>query len=109
MNANKDNKEVFFDFIRPEIRKLAMQMEQKFRLHDEERGNPFDIRMSYDELIDFTSERLECEEDELYTAMGLIGNPRKPPSVVFSETADVCNFHLIRAIAYEKEWLKGVQ
>ena len=101
-------KVVFYDFVRPEIRKLAMQMEQKFRLHDEERGNPFDLKMSYDDLLYFVDGRLEEEEDELYTAMGLLGNPCRPPSVVFLETADVCNFHLIRAIAYEKEWLKGL-
>ena len=102
-----------FECLRPEIRKMAFQMEEKFRLHDKERGNPF---RPLD--FDFINNRLLDELDELYTSMGYatdlyvsVGymvDERKPPSAIWKEAADCCNFILMTAVNYEREWRKGV-
>ena len=103
MNDNTMNKEVFYEHLRPEVRKLAMQMENKFRLHDKDRGNPFNC-----DDQDFMEDRLVDEEIEMLRAMGRLDKPRRPPSVVWAEAADRCNFILMMAVNYEREWLKGV-
>jgi len=93
-----------FECLRPEIRKMAFQMEEKFRLHDKERGDPF---LCDDQ--EFMEHRLDEEEIEMEKAMGRCGNPdeKKPPSVIWKEAADRCNFILMMAVNYEREWKKG--
>ena len=87
--------EVMYRQIRPEIRKLAMLQEQKFALHDLERGNPFHC----DDQI-FISCRLREETREMRKAMQ--NNER--PSIIWKEAADRCNFILMQAVAYEYQW-----
>ena len=102
-----------FECLRSEIRKMAFQMEEKFRLHDKERGDPFRFLE-----LDFINNRLVEELDELYTSMGYATDlyvsmgcavdARKPPSAIWKEAADCCNFILMVAVNYEREWRKGV-
>jgi hypothetical protein len=106
--TDPDKAAAFYDFIRPEIRRMAIQMEKKFRLHDRERGDPFRIDAPYDQLMEFFDMRIAEEIIELDTAMGLLGHPRKPPSVVFGEIADITNFYLMKGVAFDKEWRKGI-
>ncbi len=88
-------KDVIFRQIRPEIRKMAMMQEQKFRLYDEERGNPF---LCTDQ--EFMKNRLHDETREMKRAMDNNENPH----TVWKEAADRCNFILMQAVAYEYEW-----
>lgn len=91
-----EQKVALYDTIRPEIRKLAHQMEMKFRLHDNERGNPFDCNDQK-----FMEDRLQEEEWEFQLAL----NNRDPPSKLWSEGADCCNFRLMMIINAERERL----
>lgn len=90
-----EQKAALYDSIRPEIRKLAHQMEIKFRIHDMERGNPFDC-------VDntFLNNRLNEESAEFYNVITF----RYRPSKLWAEGADCCNFRLMRIINYEREW-----
>ena len=103
-----ERKAALYDVIRPEIRKLAHQMEIKFRLHDKERGNPFDC-----DDQDFMEMRLEEEECEFSKAIGrnplYIDKKRggvDPPSKIWSEGADCCNFRLMMIIDAIRDWKK---
>jgi hypothetical protein len=90
-------KETLFNLIRPEVRKMAMQMEMKFRMHDEERGDPF----LCDDFL-FMKQRVKDETKEMYDAV----EQMKPPSEVWREAADRCNIITMEAVAYEKRWKK---
>jgi len=94
-NLTIEQKAALYDTIRPEIRKLAHQMEIKFRLYDNERGNPFDCG---DE--EFMIARSIDEDKEFQAAI----NTGYQPSKVWAEGADCCNFRLMRIINYEREW-----
>lgn len=94
-----------YECLRPQIRKMAHQMEQKFRLHDEERGDPFNPS-----TFEFLSSRFDHEWDEFMKAMGdifrldsgTIGGMK--PSDVWKEAADCCNFITMMAVNYERQW-----
>lgn len=90
-----DQKAALYDTIRPEIRKLAHQMEIKFRIHDKDRGNPFDCEDDKF-MISRLSEEMEEFENEI--------NNGHQPSKVWREGSDCCNFFLMRIINYEKAW-----
>jgi hypothetical protein len=93
---NEDEmKDILFRQIRPEIRKMAFQMEHNFAMHDRDRGNPFLCTDYY--LI---RERLQQETREMHKAMKTC----RSPSDVWSEAADRCNFILMEAAAYEYNW-----
>jgi len=94
MTLTVEQRAALYDSIRPEIRKLAHQMEIKFRLHDDDRGDPFDCTDNK-----FLKRRLKDENGEFYNAIDV----RSQPSKVWKEGADCCNFRLMRIIAYEKE------
>ena len=87
--------DVIYRQIRPEIRKLAMLQEQKFALHDLDRGNPFHC----DDQI-FIARRLRGETREMRKAMQ---NNERPP-IIWKEAADRCNFILMQAVAYGYQW-----
>ena len=89
-------KQVLFNLIRPEIKKMAMQMEMKFRMHDKERGDPFRCT---DFL--FLRRRVKEETKEMYDAIEQV----KPPSEIWREAADRCNLITMEAaVAYENWW-----
>jgi hypothetical protein len=90
-------KRALFELLRPEIRRMAMQMETKFRMHDEERGDPF----LCDDMV-FLRGRIKDETKEMYDAI----EQMKPPSEVWREAADRCNIITMEAVAYEKMWKK---
>jgi hypothetical protein len=88
-------KDCIYKLMRPEIRKLAMLQEQKFLLHDKKRGNPFDC-----ENLQFMKDRLHEETNEMYRAM----KTGQTPNTVWKEAADRCNFILMQAVNYEREY-----
>ena len=88
-------KNVIFNQIRPEIRKMAILQEQKFGLYDKERGNPF---LCTDQ--NFLRIRVNEETREMKKAM----DDKKTPITIWKEAADRCNFILMQAVAYEYEW-----
>ena len=90
-----EQKAALYDSIRPEIRKLAHQMEIKFRIHDNDRGNPFDCK---DDV--FMQERHLGELHELDEEIKDCAQPSK----VWGEGADTCNFILMRIINHERQW-----
>ena len=110
-----------FECLRPKICKMAFQMEEKFRLHDKERGDPFQC-----DDQNFMDRRMLEEATEFYEAMGLplpyfdhhglitrilFGADktpaRKTPSEVWGEAGDWCNIITMIAVNYEREWKKG--
>lgn len=95
MGLTDIEKAALYDLVRPEVRKMSMQMEEKFRLYDKERGNPFACD---DES--FITERMNEEMDELQLAI----DDGAHPSKVWKESADVCNFILMQAVLYDKNW-----
>jgi hypothetical protein len=95
-----EQKAALYDLLRPEIRKLAHNMEMKFRMYDKERGNPFDCTDNA-----FLNQRLKDENAEFYNAIDV----RSQPSKVWKEGSDCCNFRLMRIINYEKEWKEAVK
>jgi hypothetical protein len=95
---------VLYKRLRPQIRKIAQNMEEKFRLNDEDRGDPFRPTS-----FDFLLKRLGNEWVEFMLAMGKGSEPRRPPSEVWKEAADICNFITMMAENYEREWVKGVK
>jgi hypothetical protein len=92
-------KAALYDCLRPEIRKMAHQMEQKFRLHDVDRGDPFKC-----DDFPFMRERIRGETKEMYDAI----EQKKSPSEVWKEAADRCNLITMEAVAYEKIWGRDV-
>ena len=99
MDASDIMKAALYDSIRPEIRRMAHQMEQKFRLHDRDRGDPFKC-----DDYEFMRERLEVEGRELGQAI----LSEKSPSEVWKEAADCCNFITMIAVDYERKWGRDV-
>jgi hypothetical protein len=95
-----EQKAALYDLIRPEIRKLAHNMEMKFRMYDKERGNPFDCTDNA-----FLYKRLNEENSEFYNTIMVYSQPSK----VWKEGADCCNFRLMRIINYEREWKERVK
>lgn len=95
MNLTDIEKAALYELVRPEVRKMSMQMEEKFRLYDKERGNPFNCD---DEP--FMQGRLSGESDEFQGAMDDQAHPAK----VWKEAADTCNFILMLCVNYEREW-----
>jgi hypothetical protein len=89
-------KAALYDIVRPEVRKMSMRMEEKFRLNDKERGNPFTCD---DE--DFMQGRLSEESDEFQAAI----DDQAHYSKVWNEGADICNFITMLCVNYEREWL----
>lgn len=94
-----------YECLCPQIRKMAHQMEQKFRLYDGERGDPF-VPSTF-EFLDF---RFTHEWDEFISALWQtfcldagIGDGKKP-SEVWKEAADCCNFITMIAVNYERQW-----
>jgi hypothetical protein len=98
MSLSDIEKAALYDVVRPEVRKMSMQMEEKYRLHDHDRGNPFNCD---DEQ--FMQDRLSDELDEF---QGAIDDMDNPPSKIWKEGADVCNFILMLCVNYEREWQK---
>jgi len=96
MGLTDIEKAALYDIVRPEVRKMSMRMEEKFRLNDKERGNPFACD---DEQ--FMQDRLGEEADEFQGAM----DDQAHYSKVWNEGADVCNFILMLCVNYEREWL----
>lgn len=94
-----------YECLRPQIRRMAHQMEQKFAIHDPARGDPFKHCDT-----NFLNTRLEDELDEFHRAMGWTnGYPRiysynKSSSEVWREAADVCNIITMLAVNYERTW-----
>jgi hypothetical protein len=95
MGLSDIEKAALYDLVRPEVRKMSMQMEEKFRLHDKERGNPFVCND-----IDFIDGRIADEIDEFQDAISDDAHPSK----IWKEGADICNFILMRCVLYEKDW-----
>ncbi|MCK9593658.1 MAG: hypothetical protein M0Q91_16775 [Methanoregula sp.] len=96
--------ELLYQHIRPEIRKLAMLMEMKFRFHEAERGDPFKPTTSM-----FLIQRYEEEWEELFLAMGRdfladTGIDGKTPQEVWKEVADNCNLLCMIGVHYERTW-----
>jgi NTP pyrophosphatase (non-canonical NTP hydrolase) len=96
MGLTDIEKAALYDIVRPEVRKMSMRMEEKFRLNDKERGNPFACD---DEQ--FMLERLADEKDEFHDAIDNGDHYSK----VWNEAADVCNFITMLCVNYEREWL----
>jgi hypothetical protein len=106
MRLSDTDKAALFDCLRPEVRRMANRMEQKFRLHDTTRGNPFQP-LSFE----FLDERYTAEWDELMLALGDAFRmdcdapiDGKKPSDVWNEAADCCNFILMMCVNYERQW-----
>ena len=110
-----------FECLRPELRKMVFQMEEKFGLHDKERGDPFRC-----DDQNFMDRRMLEEATEFYEAMGLplpyldhhglitrilFGVDKTPvkktPFEVWGEAGDWCNIITMIAVNYEREWKKG--
>lgn len=99
-------KAALYDCLRPEIRKMAHAMENKFRLYDRDRGNPFQP-LSFE----FLSYRFDHEWDEFMKALGDTYRMDECvdgalPSEVWKEAADCCNFILMMAVNYQRRWMK---
>jgi len=94
-------KQILFDQIRPQVRRFAHMMEQKFRLHDEERGNPYK-----NASLDFLLTRLREEHRELLRCV----HENKSLSEWERESADVGNcLSMIvewKRNSYKKGWGK---
>jgi hypothetical protein len=96
--------ELMYKHIRPEIRKLAMLMEMKFRFHEAERGDPFQPTTAK-----FLLGRYEEEWEELFLAMGRMfmddeGIGGKTPQEVWKKIADNCNILCMTGVHYERTW-----
>ena len=105
--TDKDiSQSALYECLRPEIRKMAHQMEQKFRLHDKERGNPFQPL-----TFEFLDGRFDHEWNEFMLALGDAfrmdcdePSDGSKPSDVWKEAADCCNFILMMCVNYERDW-----
>lgn len=82
-----------FNQIRPEIRRFSHQMEQKFQIHDKERGSPFQPSSKF-----FLYQRLAEEMTEFFIAI----DENRPPSEVVKEGADVSNIILMICENYKR-------
>jgi hypothetical protein len=122
--TDKDiTKAALYDSIRPEIRRMVHRMEQKFRLHDQERGDPFRCDDQY-----FMDRRMLEESTEFYEAMGLAlpyfdhnklitrvlfaagkTPKRKRPFEVWDEAGDWCNIITMMAVNYERDYWKELR
>jgi hypothetical protein len=97
--------ELMYKHIRPEIRKLAMIMEMKFRFHEAERGDPFKPT-----TFEFLMTRQVEEWEEMILAMGpntLLDTDivdGKDPMEVWKEVADNCNILCMTGVHYERTW-----
>lgn len=92
-----------YECLRPQIRRMAHHMEQKFALHDKERGNPFTPA----DMV-WLQSRFQDEFTEFLVATGLFKPDyfieKRNPLEVWKEAADVCNIMTMLAVNYERIW-----